>query len=119
MISGGLVSSMELDFTVLLWKVTWNSTSRCCSGRSLYGSTDFQGTDKSLSEAFILTSTNPQYDNRLSNDLPAQYMKATSSEHEENMMCTQIVFCFDIQNNFCTQYVLPMFLACSFHVLNW
>ena len=94
MISGGLVipavqnnSSMELHVTA------------CCSGRSLYGSTDFQGTDKSLSEAFILTSTNPQYDNRLSNDLPAQYMKATSSEHEENMMCTQIVFCFDIQNN--------------------
>jgi hypothetical protein len=38
-------------------------------------------TGKSLSEAFILTSTNPQYDKRLFIDLPVQYMKTTSSEH--------------------------------------
>ena len=31
------------------------------------------------------------------------------------MLCTQIVFCFDIQNNLCTQHVLLMFRACSFH----
>ena len=70
-----------------------------------------QGTGKSFSEAFILTSTNPQYDKRLFIDLPVQYMKTTSSEHGENMLCTQIVFCFcfDIQNNLCTQHVLPMF----------
>ena len=35
-------------------------------------------TGKSLSEAFILTSTNPQYDNRLFSDLPVQNMKTTS-----------------------------------------
>ena len=35
-------------------------------------------TGKSLSEAFILTSTNPQYDERLFIDLPVQYMKTTS-----------------------------------------
>ena len=34
------------------------------------------------------------------------------------MLCTQIVFCFDIQNNLCTQHVLCMFWACNFHVLN-
>ena len=63
---------------------------------------------KSLSETFILTSTNPQYDNRLFIDLPVQYMKTTSPEHGENMLYTQIVFCFcfDIQNNFCTHHVL-------------
>ena len=33
---------------------------------------------KSLSEAFILISTNPQYEKI---DLPVQYMKTTSSEH--------------------------------------
>ena len=68
-------------------------------------------TGKSLSEALILGSTNPQYDKRLFIDLPVQYMKTTSSEHWENMLCTQIAFCFcfDIQNNLCTQYVLPMF----------
>ena len=64
-------------------------------------------TGRSLSEAFILTSTNPQYDKRFFINLPVQYMK--SLEHGENILCTQIVFCFDIQNNLCTQHVLPMF----------
>ena len=48
-------------------------------------------TGKSLSEAFVLTSTNPQYDRRLFIDLPVQYMKTTSSEHGENMLCAKIV----------------------------
>ena len=49
-------------------------------------------TGKSLSETFILTSTNPQYDKRLFIDLTVQYMITTSSEH--------IVFinCFECQN---------------------
>ena len=34
-------------------------------------------------------------------------MKIPSSEHGENMLCTEIDF--DIQNNLCTQHVLPMF----------
>ena len=34
-------------------------------------------------------------------------MKITSSEHGEKMLCTEIAF--DIQNNLCTQLVLPMF----------
>ena len=42
-------------------------------------------TGKSFSEAFILTSTNPQYDKRSFIDLPVQYMKFTSSQ---NMLCT-------------------------------
>ena len=41
----------------------------------------FFGTSKSLSEALILASTNPQYDKILFIDLPVQYMKTTSSEH--------------------------------------
>ena len=45
------------------------------------------GTGKSLSEALILGSTNPQYVKRLFIDLPVQYMKTTSSEHGENMLC--------------------------------
>ena len=44
-------------------------------------------TGKSLSKALILGSTNPQYDETLFNDLPVQYMKTTSSEHGENMLC--------------------------------
>ena len=46
------------------------------------------GTGKSLSKAFILTSTNPEYDEILFIDLPVQYMKTTSSEHGENILCT-------------------------------
>ena len=54
---------------------------------------------------FLHQSTNPQYDDRLFMEL--QYMKITSSEHGENMLCTEIVF--DIQNTFCTHHVPPMF----------
>ena len=38
--------------------------------------------DKSFSEAFILASTNPQYDKRLFIESPVQYMKIPSSEHK-------------------------------------
>ena len=58
-------------------------------------------TGKSLSEALIFPSTNPQY------ELQVQYMKIPSSEHGQNMLCAKIVFY--LQNNFCTQLVLPMF----------
>ena len=46
-------------------------------------------TGKSLSEAFILTSTNPQYNKRLFIDLPVQYMKTTSSEHVVYINCSE------------------------------
>ena len=62
-------------------------------------------TGKSLSEALIFASTNPQYDKRLFIELRVQYMKIPSSENKENKLCTEIVF--DIQNNLCTQYVPP------------
>ena len=39
-------------------------------------------TGKYLSEALILASTNPQYDDRLFIELRVQYMKIPSSEHE-------------------------------------
>ena len=38
-------------------------------------------TGKSLSDAFILTSTNPQYEKRLFIELQVQYVKIPSSEH--------------------------------------
>ena len=70
-------------------------------------------TGKSFPEALIFASTNPQYGNRLFIELPIQYMKIPSSEHEGNMLCTQIAYCFDIQNNLCKQHVLVMFYSCS------
>ena len=44
-----------------------------------------------MSEALILGLTNPEYDKPLFIDLPFQYMKTTSSEHGENMLCAKIV----------------------------
>ena len=49
-------------------------------------------TGKSLSEALILASTDPQYDDRLFIELQVQYMEIPSSEHGENLLCTEIVF---------------------------
>ena len=48
-----------------------------------------------------------QYDDTFFIELRAEYIKIASSEHGDNMLCTQIVFWFDIQNNLCTQHVLP------------
>ena len=45
-------------------------------------------TGKSISEALILASTNPQYDRRFYIELQVQYMKIASSEHAQNMLCT-------------------------------
>ena len=65
-------------------------------------------TGKSLSEALIFASTNPQYDDRLFIELQVQYVYENSKfKPGENMLCTEIVS--DIQKNFCTQHVLPMF----------
>jgi hypothetical protein len=68
-------------------------------------------TGKPLSEAFILTSTNPQYDKMLFIDLPVQYMKTTSWEHVVYINCSE----YKKKKN----CVHNMFWACSFHVLNW
>ena len=76
-----------LKVTVAIWLLTGPDESSCYSWAMVFGVTG-----KSLSEAFILTSTNPQYDNRLFIDLPVQYIKTTSSEHGENILCTRIVF---------------------------
>ena len=45
-------------------------------------------TGKYLSEAFILASSNPQYEDRLFIELWVRYMKIPSSKHVENMLRT-------------------------------
>ena len=83
---------------------------------------------KFLSEAPIFASTNPQYDDGLFIDLQVQYMKTPSSEHVENMLCTEIVF--DIQNIFLTtcfphvlqkeQFLTKIYLYLEYAILeNW
>ena len=46
-------------------------------------------TGKSLLEALILASINPQYDNRLFIELQVQHMKIQSSEHVVYINCFQ------------------------------
>ena len=83
----------------------------------MYGSRDQKlkyiniSTGKSLSEAHILRSTNPQYDKRLFIVLPVHYMKTTSSEHGENILCAKIVLNAKTKtkNNLFAHHVLPMF----------
>ena len=62
-------------------------------------------TGKSLSEALILGSINPQYGERLIIDLPVQYMKTTSSEHVVYINCSELSKQKQ-KNNLCTQHVL-------------
>ena len=64
-------------------------------------------TGKSLSEAIIFTSTNPQYDNRLFIELQVQYMKIASSNLGRTC-CVQKLFL-----TFRTIYVHNMFSTCS------
>ena len=45
-------------------------------------------TGKYLSEVLILASTNRQYDDKLYIELRVQFMKITSSGHDENMLRT-------------------------------
>ena len=51
--------------------------------------TKYVDTGKSLSEALILATSNPQYDKRLFIDLPVKYMKSTSSEHVVYINCSE------------------------------
>ena len=64
-------------------------------------------TDKSLSEALIFASTNPQYDDRLFIELQIQYMKIPSS-NLGRICCVQKLFL-----TFRTIVVHNMFSPCS------
>ena len=75
-------NQLKVDFTV-----GTSSFLGCVKNTLTLENTKIQGTGKSLSEALILGSTNPKYVKRLFIDLPVQYMKTTSSEHGENMLC--------------------------------
>ena len=64
-------------------------------------------TGKSLSEALIFASTNPQYDYRLF----IVHENCKLRIPAEHVVYTNCCFCFDIQNNFGTQHVLQMLRA--------
>ena len=61
-------------------------------------------TGKSVPEALILESVNPQYDERLFFELQM---------HVKNMLCTKIVLNVKTKNNFCTENVLNLQFSCT------
>ena len=61
-------------------------------------------TGKSMSEVLILESVNPQYDERL-------FIEFQKKLKVDNMLCTKIVMCFDIQNNICSQHVKNLYFS--------
>ena len=59
-----------------------------------------------FSEALILAFVNPQYDERSFIELQEKYKFRTC--------CVQkLFFCFDIQNNICTQHGLNLYFYCN------
>ena len=66
---------------------------------------NFKVRGKSLSEALIFASPNPQYNNRLFIELRVQFMKIASSEHVVYINCSE---CQNKKNNLCTQQVLSL-----------
>ena len=60
-------------------------------------------TGTSVSEALILESVNPQYDKRLFIEFQDKSKFTTC--------CVQKLFCFDIQNNICTQHVVNLYFS--------
>jgi hypothetical protein len=63
-------------------------------------------TGKSVSEALILESVKPQYDERLFIEFQEKY-KLTTCCVQKLFFC----FCFDIQNNICTQHVVNLYFS--------
>jgi hypothetical protein len=72
-----------------------------------FGFLNTLGTGKSLSEALIFASTNPQYDNRLF----IVHKNCKLRIPAEHVVYTNCCFCIDIQNNFGAQHVLQMLRA--------
>ena len=66
---------------------------------------------KSLSEAHIFASTNPQYDDILFIELQVQYMKIVNPTCQEHVVYTNCFLFFVL--TFGTIYAHNMFLTCS------
>ena len=73
----------------------------------------FTFTGKSLSEALILSLTNPQYDDRLFIEFPVEYMKIPSSEHVVYINCFEYQNKNKTKNNLCTQHILSLEFSCT------
>ena len=54
-----------------------------------------------------------QLTHNMTTDCSLNYEFSTRKIQVQNMLCTKIVFCFDIQNNICTQHVLNLYFSCN------
>ena len=61
-----------------------------------------------MSEALIFVSTN-----NMTTDCSLNYKFSTRKFQAQNILCTQIVFCFDIQSKIFTQNVLSLEFLCT------
>ena len=83
-------------------QVQWHSTTKYSIPYTRGCSTFCTG--KSMSEALILESINPQYDERLFIKFPEKY--------KLRICCVQILFWMSKQkNNFCAQHVLSLYFS--------
>ena len=108
-----MVSKMLKLLLCLKWKLRNIATfDHRTSIYPLFGQTfqnTFQNTfntGKSLSEALILASTNPQYGDRLFIELQVQYMKIPSSEHVVYTNCILFWHSEQCVHRTCTELVV-------------
>ena len=76
-------------------------------------------TGKSLSEALILASTNPQYDDRLFIELRVQYKKTTSTVHVVYANCFLFWHSEQFMYTTCSWHVLRLAFSCTELVIQW
>ena len=96
---------LNIEITQIFYSATFRYTfTQSRLDLSLISQLPTANTGKSFSEALILVSTNPQYDQKLFTDLPVQYKKTTSSEH------VVYINCFECQNKTNKQF---MYTTCS------
>ena len=60
-----------------------------------------------------------QLTNNMTTDCSLNHVFSKWKFQVQNMLCTQIVFCFAIQNNLCTQHVLSLEFSCTEVGIQW
>ena len=106
-----MLESMTSSEQILLKEIDDISNTDLLLEESLFSPMFKIRTGKSISEALILSSTNPKYDVRFYIELQVQYMKIVSSEHVVNINYSE---CQNKnKNNLCTQHVVSLLFSCT------
>ena len=93
------------------WFMTWLCFEilQCCHSWSTFGSPLLSKKPKTHNQVQVNLCQKLLFYHQLTHNMTTycSMPENSNSEHGENMLCTEIDF--DIQNNLCTQHVLPMF----------